>query len=377
MTSVIKPNRNVTEGKLLDLAFGALPSMKTRGRRFDDIKPKSLIVFKKGQNPTFSYYLEERLRCYQPSMSVVVRCIDTDEVADLDPDGAFVIICRYLRSRQRRWISDNSRCLAGVGVLMDDDASEIILGAEAPAAYRMKLIGLHIWPLWRLGRSIDVIWASTPPLAELLASRGLAVRLMSPLPTKKDSFPRDGARKQQGELLIGFHSTGIHHSEHAFLVPVMAEILARHQNVAFEVYAENREAGLWQAAMPRGVNIRIKRMLSWPTFAQHSRDFPVDIALVPLLDAQINRVRADTKRIDISRMAAAAIFSDIDVYRLNRQVDELLVANEPTAWIDAIESLIESPSRREAARNATMAAVKQMRERNHMIPGILISGSSG
>jgi len=364
---------HVPATRLLDVFSPMMPRPRTRKNKFADISPRSLIVFTKGENPTFSYYLEERLRFYRSHMPVTVRCIQENCLADLEPDGAFVIICRYLRAKQTNWIKRNAERFAGVGLLIDDDVSGLVLGADAGMAHRVRLARLHLWPLWRLTNHLDLIWASTPALAKRLESDGCAVRVMQPLPTEQHSTPAPLPLYPTADVVIGFHATGVHAAEHQFLEPIISEILSRHDGAVFEVSAENRTARRWKSILPNA-KLRIRPVLPWNEFACQSRQHPIDIALVPLLDKPINHVRSDTKRIDVSRMSAAAVFSDMETYSRNRHSGELMVDNNQEAWIKAIESLIESSDIRASARRATADAVAEMRSADPTIPGVLVSG---
>lgn len=346
-----------------------LPRPRTHRSTFAEAVPRSIVVFRQGENPSFSYFLEERLHFYNARMPVDVRCLD-DDIADIDPEGCFVIICRYLGTRQMNWIERHAAHLAGVGMFIDDDVSGIVLDRVTPLRYRAKLARLHLWPLRRLNSHLDIVWASTPTLVNLLESNGAVVRLLPPLPTGTDVLPTKRTERDHS-LIIGYHATGIHRAEHIFLKPIIDEILSRYENVIFEVTAGGRNANIWQDKKSTKSRLRILPPLPWKEFALRSRHSPVDIALVPLLDGRINSARADTKRIDVSRMGAAAIYSNSEVYSRNRVTGEMLVENNHAAWIAAIQALLNSESARETARLATFRAVERMCAAERSIPGLL------
>ncbi|MBM3094842.1 hypothetical protein GFB56_29285 [Ensifer sp. T173] len=346
-----------------------LPQPRTRRSTFTEAVARSIVVFRQGENPSFSYFLEERLRFYDARIPVNVRCLDHD-IADINPEGCFVIICRYLGWRQVKWIERHAAKLAGVGMFIDDDVSAIVLDSDTPLPYRVKLARLHLWPLRRLNAHLDIVWAATPTLVRVLESNGAVVRLLPPLPTGTDVLPAMRTGNDHC-LIIGYHATGIHRAEHAFLKPIIDEILSRHENVIFEVTADRRNATIWQNKKSTESRLRILPPLPWKEFALRSRHSPADIALVPLLDGRINSARADTKRIDVSRMGAAAIYSNSEVYSRNQSEGEMLVENNPAAWIAAIQTLLNSKSAREAARSATFKAVERMRAAQPNIPGLL------
>ncbi|KQW51011.1 hypothetical protein ASD02_32275 [Ensifer sp. Root1252] len=305
---------------------------------------------------------------YSARIPVNVRCLDHD-ITGINPEGCFVIICRYLGWRQLNWIERHAAQLAGVGMFIDDDVSAIVLDQNTPLPYRAKLARLHLWPLRRLNAHLDIVWAATPALVSVLESNGAVVRLLPPLPTGSDVRPAKRTTRNYS-LTIGYHATGIHRGEHAFLKPIIDEILSRHENIIFEVTAGGRNASIWQDKKPADSRLRILPPLPWKEFALRSRHSPTDIALVPLLDGRINSARADTKRIDVSRMGAAAIYSNSEVYRRNQSAGEMLVENDYRAWIAAIETLVNSESAREIARAATLMTVERMRAAEPTIPGL-------
>lgn len=370
MTSVEEFVRDTTVSAVRAKLGALLPQPKTRSSSFTAVAPRSIVVFRQGPNPSFSYFLEERLRYYGAHIPVSVRCLD-DDITDIEPTGCFIIICRYIGARLLKWIERHVAQLAGVGIFIDDDVSGIMLDIDAPLSYRAKLARFHLWPLRRLNPHLDIVWAPTPTLVELLKTNGTVVRLLAPLPSASDSLPL-GLSPRAGRLVIGYHATGIHYAEHVFLKPIVSEILLRHPNVVFEVSANGRNARVWRDKRFDQSRLRILPTLPWEEFSQRSRDCPVDIALVPLLDKRINMVRADTKRIDVCRMGAAAIFSKSDAYALNQHPDEILIENDHDAWIAAIELLMVSEERRKIARLATFNAAEQMRSLDPTIPGLLL-----
>ncbi len=46
-------------------------------------------------------------------------------------EGLFVIICRYIKEPQLRWLEDRRDRLAGVAYFADDDIPAVVTGDEA------------------------------------------------------------------------------------------------------------------------------------------------------------------------------------------------------------------------------------------------------
>lgn len=71
---------------------------------------EAILVLSRHPNPSFSYYLEKRLRAVR-SVRVVIRSINDGAPSDLEPDGLFVLICRYVKSEQPKWLQRTERWL--------------------------------------------------------------------------------------------------------------------------------------------------------------------------------------------------------------------------------------------------------------------------
>lgn len=314
------------------------------------------VIFLKQPNPSYTYYLSERFTAL-PGMSVIIRYIDDDSLDDIDPYGKFVIVCRYIKSRQLDWLEQNAAKLSGIGLFIDDDVAALISGKEASIAYKRRLFQLAVWPLKRLNPLLDIIWVSTPPLREVLLEEGSMVYELPPLPRECRDVP-PLVNKEGKPLTIGYHATAVHWHEHLFLAPIVSRIMTLHPNVYFEVTADGPNALIWRK-MDNG-RIKIRPLLPWNEYLESNLNSDVAIALVPLLSSKVNICRADTKRIDVSRMSAAAVFSKSAVFDRHQQSGEIHVQNSVDDWISAIDELIRSPERRREAALATKLSVASM-----------------
>lgn len=351
------------------LLYRLLPkpqALRTVLRQGAPQKPaKAVLVFSYDPNPTFAYYLEERLNALR-GVPVIV-CSGHDEALDeLDPDGLFVIICRYVGSKQLRWLERNIDRLSGISLLLDDDIAGVVVGRDASLKYKIKLMKLAILPLRRLNPLLDIIYASTEPLARTLSAQKSRVVLMPPAPSIEGRSL--GCSRP---LTMVYHATGIHAPEHRFLVPVVEAAMRRHDYLHFQVFASRKNADLWRRAKIDPKRLLILPELSWAAYLHYCTYIKADIALVPLLPGQANACRSDTKRIDVCRLGAAGIFSETEVFNRNRQPGELHVENKRENWLAAIDELVTSSERRAEAAGATRLSVQQMISRaNLQIPGL-------
>lgn len=317
-----------------------------------------MLILSKHPNPTFSYYLEERISA-TAAATAIVRDI-REGLDDIDPHGLFVVICRYIRPRQLKWLETHRSRLAGIAYFVDDDIAAIIAGHEARWYYKWKLIRTALMPQRRLNPLLTDVWASTRSLAAALSRRGSAVEVLPPYP------PISHETQPQAEvspyLTMIYHATDIHRREHAFIMPIVAAAMRRHKNLRFEVIANGKVARRWRAAAIDKDRLVVRPAMPWKAYLKDSLARRVDISLIPLLDDRINNARSDTKRVDIARSGAAAIFSDCAVYQRCAMPGEVHVANTATAWAEAIDALIAEPGRRAIAREATCKSIQRMRD---------------
>lgn len=342
-----------------DILYNLIPKPRARNQGTSD-RPATerLLVLTKGKNPTFSYYLEERLnRSPYPSQ---VRNL-ADGLDDIDPDGLFVIICRYIRPRQLLWLYRNRKRLSGTALFLDDDIAATLVSGEGELAYKAYLAAVGILPLMILNRVLTDVWVSTAALSKALESEGTSIKVVGPLPSR----PTYDCRKddaQSDQVVMAFHTGGCHDTEHDFLVPVVRESLRRCRNLRFEVVATGKIAKMWQNAnLPAGQFV-IHQNKVWADYLKETLQTKVDILLVPLAQSRMNDVRAGTKRIDAVRMGAAAVLSQSHVYHHSASNGEVFVKYDPTDWVDVICTLTENAALRHKARDATANVVKWITE---------------
>lgn len=342
-----------------DILYKIIPKPRIRpqgagGKR----RAERLLVLTKGNNPTFSYYLEERLnRSPYPSE---VRDL-ADGLDDIDPEGLFVIICRYIRPRQLQWLYRNRSRIAGAALFLDDDIAATLVSGEGEWAYKAYITGVGILPLLVLNRVLTDVWVSTPALGKALKNKKTPIKIVGPLPSKL-TYDTRNSDTETDHVVMAFHTGGCHETEHNFLVPIVRESLHRCKNLHFEVVATGKIAKMWQDAdLPAGQFV-IHHNKVWKDYLEETQRAKIDILLVPLARSRMNDVRAGTKRFDAARMGAAAILSRSHVYQHSASNGEVFVNYEATAWVEEICRLAENITLRHRARDATANVVKWITE---------------
>lgn len=312
-----------------------------------------IVVFGRHPNPTSDYYFAARLSASGMPEHQFAD-IRGGDFRSVNPDGAFIILCRYTSLATIRWLKLNQHKLAGVGLFLDDDIRAVVTGRDADISYRFFLFFRALLPLPMLNKHLDVVWASTPELADKL--KGATPIILPPAPPLALwDFPHSDPLPSN-PITIAYHATGVHVEEHSFLAPVIEEVLAARPHARFEVFAGRKALRYWQN-MER---VTIRKPLSWPDYLAEASVRRIDIMLVPLTPSPVNDCRSPTKRIDVARTGAAGIFSISHAYGKSEGDGEILLPYDRNLWRNAILELVDNPKMRWNAANATRAKVSVM-----------------
>ncbi|NSZ65963.1 hypothetical protein G6L16_014560 [Agrobacterium tumefaciens] len=317
--------------------------------------PKSVIVFGRHPNPTTDYYFSGRF-AYLQDLNFQLADIRSKDLRHLEPESALVIFCRYASASAIRWVEENEKELSGVVLFLDDDIPAVVTGHDASLQYRIFLCYRALLLLPRLRRFLDAVWVSTQRLGESLG--GVEFEVMPPAPHPKFWCVDRREPSSRDNVLIAYHATGVHYSEHRFLQPVIAETLKNRPNVHFEVFADRRASKVW-VGMDR---VTVRRPIGWADYLAESNERQIDIMLVPLCDSEVNACRAQTKRIDVVRHGAAAIFSRSHAYGTSSASGEIILKNDQSLWIENIDVLVGDRLKRASTAEATRNIVQSMAE---------------
>jgi hypothetical protein len=313
-----------------------------------------VVVFGKFPNPTFDYYFAARLAAQgMPEFELIdIRNFDQG----IEARGAFIIIVRYASFSVTRWIKKNRAALAGVAVFVDDDIAAAITAPQASLRYRYRLLRQSILPLRVLDGLIDDLWVSTEVLSQRLSYA--KPRLLGPAPNMNavQLFTTLRRSDVSSAILIAYHATAIHAEEHHFLITVMKSVLTERPSVCFEVIATGKSADMWrELACDR---IMVKAPLGWEDYLK-SQDKQIDIMVVPVAPGRLNDCRAETKRIDIARVGAAAVMSYCPAF-IPGEPGEILLPYEEAVWAQNLIHLIDDANARKVAAMSTRLRVEHM-----------------
>jgi len=346
-----------------------------------------VVVVGRFPNPSFDYYLRARLQAPGMPPFVLADPWRAGGMPAAEPDGTFLLFCRYVHPAALRWVTDWRERLAGVGLFLDDDYWALMRAGEVTLRYKRRLWKRALRHFPRLSGRLDRLYVATPGLAARHRAAQPVVLPMAPSAVDLRCARRDGvagrvrvsgsdagrphgsetkgpqiqrpeggapAYGADGTVRVVYHAMSMHRREHAFLRPIVVAALARRPQLRFEVVAKDANARMWQGIE----RVEIRPPLRWPAYARACLQAPADIALVPLTDRPANRARAPTKKIDVARLGAAGIFSACPAYA-DADSDELLVPNDRERWLAALLRLVDEPAERARRAAATRAVVRR------------------
>ena len=299
-----------------------------------------LVLHRRG-SPTVDYYLLPRLAeqiDLPMDRHAYSHPFEPRRAGAIDPEGLFVIVCRYLSLPWWFYLWRRRRQLAGVVYFIDDDVPAGLADPSQTIGYKLYLLLHGLLPTPFLSRITSAIWVSTPPLAHL--HRRSAPRVLPP------RLPPGEVRPDR--YVTVFYHGETHRREVRFLRPIIRAVQQRCPHVIFEVFGDRSIRRMF-ADVPRVVTIH---HMSWSDFQSYAHFRPGDIGLAPLLPSRFNASRSGTKFLQITLSGGVGIFSDVPQFRamVRDGADGLLLDNDPNLWIEAIVNLVNDPDRREAMR---------------------------
>jgi GT2 family glycosyltransferase len=235
----------------------------------------------------------------------------------------------------------------GATLLFDLDDDLLAIPRNHPDA---KLLRPQAAVARRMLDVADIVWLSTPGLAERLSSiRPDAVVMQNRLDERIWTTPT--APLQDLPLRILCMGTPTHDRDVAMIQAALARLKAEyHDRVVIDIVGMTGRNDL-----PPGLNRIIppaNAMRSYPGFVNWltSAEPQWHIGLAPLLDTPFNRCKSPIKAMDYAALGLVVLASDTPVYRgsIADGPAGQLVPNNPAAWYAALAWLLRNPDARRA-----------------------------
>jgi glycosyltransferase involved in cell wall biosynthesis len=192
----------------------------------------------------------------------------------------------------------------------------------------------------------DLIYASTPYLAELLQERFPAQRIFHGIyaPYMGEAL-QQVHRAARGYPVIGYMGSKGHQHDLELVVPALERLLDERPNLHFEVFGTIQ----MPAALER-FGDRVQSHSVQQSYVEFLRTLGLlgwDIGLAPLVDAPFNRCKAPTKFIEYTACGVPVIASEIPVYsQIMPPGGGILVKD---GWHESISHFLDDPERRKRA----------------------------
>jgi len=248
---------------------------------------------------------------------------------------AQVVVVRYLPRNWLGVLAQLRRQGTELIYLMDDDLLDPAAQLDLPAPYRSRLQERITRRRRRVPMLFDALWVTSPVLAERYDHLGARCLPLRPHPKLLQGSPR---------LQLAYLGTSVHWPEMQFLVPFLQELQRRQNQTHVDVFGDHKVNRLFRD-LPR---VRIIHPMGWSQYLAETGSHRVDVLLCPLLASPFNAARAPVKFIDAARTGAVGLYSNRQPYRgwIRDGVDGVLVGDDPSDWLQAIEALILETGRR-------------------------------
>ncbi len=228
--------------------------------------------------------------------------------------------------------------------MIDDDVDAGTRDASLPFLYRQKLRMVEQPAGRQFSRRAGVAVVASRRLAEAFEPM-METHQLKPYWSEPFADLRhfDGLECADAPVDLAYLGRIVHKSDLEFLLPELACLLARHQNLRIHIPARHNLPAAFEH------HPRVKRIpgIGWTAYRAGLAGRRFHIALYPLLDTPFNRARSMNKLIEHAVVGAAPIYSAdwAETHRVVHGASGLRLPNEVHAWAEAASALIRAPYR--------------------------------
>lgn len=335
--------------------FGKWQEVKAKvGRRMQKSCVRleaDVVVISTGLNPSFDYFVRPHLvNCGFQFEQIDAELVKANSV---DWQGVrIVVLVRYL---PKEWIAplQEFRLQGGrVVYFMDDDLMDADAHSSLPVPYARKIRRLATDHLALIEEMCADFWVSSDYLSKKYSR--WKPKVLTPRPNAK-------MLEENRFVKMVYHGSASHQAEFRWLVPVIEAVQAGGNLTWFEVFGDISVNRLYRS-FPR---VSVMHPMGWDTYLAYTSGVSREIGLAPLLPDPFNAARAPTKFFDFARMGAVGLYSDVAPYSdfIRDGIDGILLPNDPSAWVAAINALATDDHRRSimarAARERALLLVTE------------------
>ncbi len=195
-------------------------------------------------------------------------------------------------------------------------------------------------------RKSDIISCTTPELRETFLEVNPNTVVLPNLITP-DWFPENPGMYKD-KVRICWQGGSSHYEDLFFIVPVIKNVLKKHDNVKFVFYGDGRFMPLFNDCDQS--KIEFHHWTSHDVYPYKLTLMNIDIGLCPLVDNEFNRMKSAIKWMEYSMVGAATIAANIPPYSkvISHGNTGILCKEDEKEWEDQLDYLIKSTSSRYA-----------------------------
>lgn len=246
---------------------------------------------------------------------------------------------------------------------LDDD----LLEANAYFPFRRIFSDAQVSSVRYLASRADHVITSTDPLRKRLSTLNPSISVIQNH-LDEQLFPSSLPERQPGDrVTIGYMGTSSHEADLLSILEPLRALLSRHRNrVSLELVGVVNEFQMKAmfGDLPVSLKTTPTECVEYPDFVKWMRtELKWDVGLAPLDDTPFTACKSDIKWLDYAFLGIPGIFSRTPAYRDSITDGEtgLLVDATPSAWYNALSTMVEDDNLRARIRKAAFKTVHQER----------------
>ncbi|MFZ5434388.1 MAG: glycosyltransferase [Calditrichota bacterium] len=286
---------------------------------------------------------------------------DIERLEQLLDQATAVIVFRPLSSQavQSAILRRKEECILIV------DSDDLVLNRFHASSQRACSRRVYENAFCELLNHADLITASTEELSQQLRNNDYETVCLPLKPWMSQLNEHCRHNYLNSEIRIGFMGSQSHLLDLGSIIPALELVLEANPQARF----------YWWGCRPGALAVHPQVRMGGPIIVDYKTHldrlhrFDLDIAVVPLLDAPVNRVKTPLKYFEYALAGIPAVFSNIEPYASSVQngITGLLVDDNTNEWVNAITVLVKNYELRNNISRQALTQVTKLIDNNDVI----------
>ena len=277
-------------------------------------------------------------------------------LSDIIQAAQGVVIFRPIISSEINSLLIETLNKSHIPLLVDSD--DQILGRFNSQTLRAKRRNVFEANFRNLLDRANIITVSTNELATELQAQGYQAECLPTYPDRRMLEQTGTSQHHEDTINVGFFGTHSHLLDLGNILPAIESVLESNKQLRFFWWGcRPGDLAYHEQVRQGGPVVSIYR-----THLQRMKSFPLDIALVPLMDTQANRVKTPIKYFEYAAAGIPALYSNVSPYSVTVQNENtgLLVSDVTESWVKQIQRLIDDETLRKGLAHNAYSHVKTL-----------------